>query len=151
MINHYKNKWKYFKFILNHFSGFRYVSFLSFIYFLYIKLRTLFKEFKLEKIMGFRNPQNCHSLEEIRNEIDKIDEHIISLFAERHKYVEAIVRFKHDKDAIIAQERKDQVILQRKNWAEEKGLNADTFERIYTLLINSNIKHEMELLKLKNI
>ncbi len=100
--------------------------------------------------MGFKTPEDCQSLEEIRNEIDKIDEHIISLFSERHKYVEEIVRFKHDKDAIIAQERKNQVILQRKIWAGSKGLNADTFEKIYTLLVNSNIEHEMELLKIKN-
>ena len=100
--------------------------------------------------MAFKTPENCQSLEEIRNEIDKIDEHIISLFSERHKYVEEIVRFKHDKNAIIARERKDQVIIQRKKWAESKGLNADTFEKIYTLLVNSNIEHEMELLKMKN-
>lgn len=99
--------------------------------------------------MQFKNPKECQSLEEVRHEIDKIDEHIISLFSERHKFVEEIVRFKHDKDAIIAQERKEQVILQRKNWAELKGLNARTFEKIYTLLIDSNIQHEMELLKLK--
>lgn len=99
--------------------------------------------------MEFKAPKNCQSLEEIRNEIDKIDEHIITLFSERHKYVEEIVRFKHNKDAIIAQERKDQVINQRKKWAESKGLNAVTFEKIYTLLVNSNIEHEMELLKIK--
>ncbi len=99
--------------------------------------------------MDFKNPKDCQSLEEVRNEIDKIDEHIISLFSERHKYVEEIVRFKHDKDAIIAQERKDQVILQRKNWAAKSGLNADTFEKIYTLLVESNIQHELELLKSK--
>ncbi|WP_319509459.1 chorismate mutase [uncultured Draconibacterium sp.] len=100
--------------------------------------------------MGFKDPGECNSLEEIRNEIDKIDEHIVLLFAERHKYVEAIVRFKNDKDAIIAQERKDAVIQQRRKWAEEKGLNADVFEQVYTLLVESNIKHEMELLKIKN-
>lgn len=101
--------------------------------------------------MIFKKPKDCHSLEEVRNVIDNIDEHIISLFAERHKYVEEIVRFKNDKNAVIAQERKEQVILDRKNWAAEKGLNADTFEKIYTILIDSNIKHELELLKLKNI
>ena len=99
--------------------------------------------------MGFKDPKDCQSLEEVRNEIDKIDEFIISLFSERHKYVEEIVRFKHDKDAIIAQERKDLVILQRKNWAASSGLNADTFEKIYTLLVDSNIQHELELLKSK--
>ena len=99
--------------------------------------------------MGFKDPKNCTSLEEVRSEIDKIDKHIISLFAERHKYVEEIVRFKHDKNAIIAQERKDHVILQRKSWAAENGLNATTFEKIFTLLVDSNIQHELELLKSK--
>ena len=99
--------------------------------------------------MILKEAKDCQSLEEVRNEIDKIDEHIISLFSERHKYVEAIVRFKNDKDAIIAQERKEQVIMDRKNWAANKGLNADTFEKIYTLLVESNIEHEMELLKTK--
>ena len=99
--------------------------------------------------MVVKNPKDCNSLEEVRNEIDKIDEHIISLFSVRHQFVEEIVRFKNDKDAIIAQERKEQVILQRKKWAESKGLNADTFEQIYTLLVESNIKHEMKLLKIK--
>jgi isochorismate pyruvate lyase len=100
--------------------------------------------------MEFRNPDECTTLKDIRNEIDKIDEHLINLFAERHKYVEAIVRFKNDKDAIIARERKEQVILQRKKWAQSKGLNEDTFEKIYTLLINSNIEHEMKLLNFKH-
>jgi len=100
--------------------------------------------------MIIKDTKECNSLEEVRNEIDKIDEYIISLFSVRHKFVEEIVRFKHDKEAIIAQERKEQVILQRKKWAESKGVNADTFEKIYTLLVESNIKHEMELLKIKN-
>ena len=99
--------------------------------------------------MILKNPKDCESLKEVRNEIDKIDKHIISLFSERHKYVEEIVRFKHDKQAVIAQERKDQVILQRKNWASVNGLNPDTFEKMYRLLIDSNIKHELELLKTK--
>lgn len=101
------------------------------------------------KIKDFKNPKNCKSLQEVRNEIDKIDEYIISLFSERHKYVEEIVRFKNDKDAVIAQERKDKVILQRKNWAAQSGLNAATFEKIYRLLVDSNIKHELEILKSK--
>ena len=100
--------------------------------------------------MELKNPKDCQSLEDVRDEIDKIDEHILSLFSERHKYVEEIVRFKNDKNAIIAQERKDQVILQRKEWAAQMGLNPETFEKMYILLVESNIAHEMQLLKSKN-
>jgi isochorismate pyruvate lyase len=96
-----------------------------------------------------KKPNDCKTLEEIRKEIDKIDKQIISLFADRHKYVEEIVKYKHDEAGVVAQERKNQVIGQRREWAKEKGLNPDTFEKIYTLLVDSNIEHELEILKLK--
>ncbi len=100
--------------------------------------------------MNTKSPQDCNSAEEIRTEIDQIDTRILELFALRHKYVEEIVRFKTDKVGIIAQERKDMVIQQRKDWAEKNGLNPVTFAKIYELLIDSNIEHELKLLKEKN-
>jgi isochorismate pyruvate lyase len=99
--------------------------------------------------MNLKEPEKCISAEEIRNEIDKIDRQIIELFTIRHKYVEEIVRFKNDETGIIAQERKDQVIQLRKKWAEENGLHGETFARMYSILIETNIKHEMEILKQK--
>ena len=99
--------------------------------------------------MDFKNPENCSSAEDIRNEIDKIDKQIISLFSKRHKYIEEIVRFKQDESKIEALDRKEQVIQQRKDWAKNNGLDAETFKKIYTLLIESNIKHELKILKSK--
>ena len=100
--------------------------------------------------MNLTHPKKCTSAEEIRNEIDKIDKQIIELFAERHKYVEEIVRFKKDEEGVIAQERKHRVIVDRGEWAGKLGLDADTFEKIYQILIENNIKHELKLLKRKN-
>jgi isochorismate pyruvate lyase len=97
--------------------------------------------------MSVKKPGECKSAEEIRNEIDRIDRQIISLFSERHTYIEEIVKFKHDENGIVAQERKEKVINQRKTWAAESGLNPETFKEIYTLLVESNIKHEMKILK----
>ena len=100
--------------------------------------------------MNIKNPQDCNSVEDVRAEIDRIDKQILSLFAERHKYVEEIVRFKTDEVGIVARERKELVIEQRKNTARELGLNPVTFEKIFELLIDSNIEHELKLLKEKN-
>lgn len=100
--------------------------------------------------MNVKRPEECTSPEQIRNEIDKIDEQIISLFSKRHLYVEEIVKYKNDENEIIASDRKEQVIRQRRDWAASQGLNAKTFEQIYTLLIENNIQHEMELLTKKN-
>ncbi|MDD4143254.1 MAG: chorismate mutase [Prolixibacteraceae bacterium] len=99
--------------------------------------------------MKLKKPEECLSLEDVRNEIDKIDKSIISLFSERNKYVEEIVRFKYDSVSIIAEARKNQVIRQRRKWAEERGLDAETFEKIYELLIESNIKQELKIFKTK--
>ncbi len=98
-----------------------------------------------------KEPKDCISAEEIRNEIDYLDRQIMELFAIRHKYVEEIVRFKNDENGVIAQERKNQVILQRKKWAVELGLHGNTFAEMYTLLIETNINHELELLKKKKL
>jgi isochorismate pyruvate lyase len=99
--------------------------------------------------MKLKHPEECNSAEEIRNEIDKIDKEIIFLFSKRHSYVEEIVKFKNDTEEIIASERKLQVINQRREWAANLGLDAKTFEKIYTLLIDHNIQHEMRLLNRK--
>ena len=101
-------------------------------------------------MINLKRPENCVSAEEVRNEIDKIDHQIMVLFGERHKYVEEIVRFKNDEESIIAHDRKKQVIEDIRNWAVENGLDPDTFEKMYYLLIENNIKRELEILKLKN-
>lgn len=99
--------------------------------------------------MNRKNPVKCNSVDEIRTAIDQIDREIFLLFAERHKYVEEIVKFKTDEEGVVARERKIKVIQQRIEWAEELGLNPATFKEIYQLLIESNIKHELKLLKAK--
>lgn len=99
--------------------------------------------------MDLKKPEDCLSAEDVRNEIDKIDHQIMMLYGERHKFVEGIVRFKHDEESIIAHDRKKQVLHDRRKWAEENGLDADTFEKMYILLIENNIKRELEILNKK--
>ena len=99
--------------------------------------------------MNLKKPKDCTSAKEVRNEIDKIDHQILILYGERHKYIEEIVRFKEDEEGIIAHDRRKQVLRDRRKWAEENGLDADTFEKMYTLLIENNISRELEILKSK--
>lgn len=88
-------------------------------------------------------------MEEIRNQIDRIDQQIIQLFAKRSEYVHAIVKFKTDEISVVAQERKDLVIKQRGEWAEQSGLDKLTFSDMFTRLLQQNISEEMELLNKK--
>jgi isochorismate pyruvate lyase len=91
----------------------------------------------------------CTNIDAVREQIDLIDAEIISLFALRNKYVHEIVRYKSDEESIIAINRKNEVIKQRGEWALQNGLNKQTFEDIYRILIDSNIQVEMELLNKK--
>lgn len=88
-------------------------------------------------------------MNEVREEIDKIDQQIIALFSKRMKYVDEIVRFKQDEEGVIAAARKDQVLQNRARWAEEKGLDPEVFQQMYSLLIEKNIQHELALLNQK--
>lgn len=92
-----------------------------------------------------KNAENCENIQEIRNEIDGIDQQILELFKLRLDYVSEIVKFKSDADEIIALERQLEVFGQRREWAEQLGLNPDLIENIYRTLINWNLQKEMEI------
>jgi len=97
--------------------------------------------------MDLKKPNECSTLEEVRAQIDKIDEEIIQLLSIRHKYVEEVVHYKNDEEGVIAAARKQQVLEQRAKWAAEKGADPETIKMLYALLIDRNIQHELKLLR----
>lgn len=95
--------------------------------------------------------QACKSIQEIREAIDVIDQEIVKLFSLRHEYVKEIVKFKSgDEDEIIAKDRKELVLKQRKAWAEEMGLDGEMMEAVFTLLIDKNIQIQFDIHKSNN-
>ena len=92
-----------------------------------------------------KKPEDCENIQDIRNAIDRIDIKIIQLFAERDVYVREIVKFKADEKGIVAQERKDHVIRKRREWAAEKGLDPDLFEKLFRLVIDKNIQIQFDI------
>jgi chorismate mutase len=94
-----------------------------------------------------KSPSECNCKEEIRHQIDLIDQEIIALFAKRFEYVREIVKYKNDMESVIAQDRKNHVITERGKWAEAHGLDKEIFEQIYRFLVDHNIGKEMEILE----
>ena len=92
-----------------------------------------------------KSPSECNSKEEVRLYIDEIDKEIIELFGQRFRYVSEIVKFKDDHESVIALDRKNHVIKARGEWAEEHGLDKETFEQIYRFLVDHNIEKELEI------
>lgn len=95
-----------------------------------------------------KKAKKCESIEEIREQIDLIDQNIILLFAKRYEFVKEVVKFKDKtEDAIIANERKELVIKQRSEWAESYGLDKKAFAELFRFLVDHNISKEMKILK----
>jgi isochorismate pyruvate lyase len=93
---------------------------------------------------------NCGSIEEIRNEIDRIDQEIISLLGDRFQYVKAIVQFKEPTQAgIVAMDRYNAVIESRRQLAEKAGLNPDLVEKVYREIMNHFIDEELKIVNSK--
>jgi len=97
-----------------------------------------------------RSPQNCTSIEEIREAIDMIDEKVITLLGERYQYVKEVVRFKEPtEESIIAKGRFNAVIFSRRRMAEEQGLDPDLIEKIYRELLTHFIDEELKMIRKK--
>lgn len=94
-----------------------------------------------------KKPEDCSSIAEIREEIDKIDRSILELMAKRQEYVEEIVKYKTDSTSVIARERQLKVYSDRRKWAAELGLSPDFIELLFKHLVQHNIERELKLLK----
>ncbi len=97
-----------------------------------------------------KTPKACENIREIRDALDKIDLEIIRLFGLRNNYVKEIVKFKTGDEAIIASERKEFVLRQRKAWAEESGLDPELMEGVFRLLIEKNIQIQFDIYNKKD-
>jgi len=97
-----------------------------------------------------KDRKDLKNIQEIRNEIDKIDHEILKLFGERNRCVEEIVQFKKDKSQVVAKTRQEELFAVRRKWAREFNLDPNLFERIYKMLIENNIQKQMEFLEKKS-
>lgn len=86
----------------------------------------------------------CNSLEEVRENIDKIDDSIIRLIAERGNYVVQASAFKKNEEGVKAQNRVDSVIDKARNKAKEYGANPDMVEALYREMISRFVNMELD-------
>jgi len=89
-------------------------------------------------------PAQCTGMVDIRDEIDLLDSAIIQLIGKRYQYVQAAAKFKTSETAVRAPERFKAMLLQRREWALEQGLNPDVIEKLYSDLVSYFIQEEME-------
>ena len=91
-----------------------------------------------------RKPGDCRDMQDIRAEIDRIDQRVIDLLGERFAYVQAASRFKTSATSVRAPERFKAMLEQRRIWAREVGLDPDVIANLYRELVNYFIEEEMK-------
>lgn len=90
------------------------------------------------------SPEQCQGMNDIRSEIDLIDQMIIRLIGRRSQYVLAAAKFKTSATAVRAPERVKIMLEQRRQWAEQEGLKPDIIEHMFADLVNHFIEEEMQ-------
>ncbi len=87
--------------------------------------------------------KKCASLEEVRDEIDKIDDQILELIAKRKDMVKQAANFKHSVEEIKADERIDHVIDKVRHKALVLGVSPNMVTDIYRQMIEDMVETEI--------
>lgn len=92
--------------------------------------------------------KQCKTLQEARDEIDKVDYDIVSLIAARNEYIKQIAHFKDSIDEVKAQDRIDDVISRVRTQAISLGLSPNLINDLYIRMIDAMV--ESEIAEFKN-
>ena len=89
-------------------------------------------------------PEACETMVDVRQGVDALDRALVTLLAERQRYMEAAARIKPNRDAVFDQARIDDVVAKVLAASETAGLSADIAEPVWRLLIDRCIAHEFD-------
>jgi isochorismate pyruvate lyase len=95
---------------------------------------------------NIRRPAECASMEHVRAEIDRLDNALVDLMAERFGYVERAWQLKTQPAEARVPWRVQQVIDRVRARAGERGLSPELVEAIWRQMIGWFIQYEEEKL-----
>jgi len=87
----------------------------------------------------------CASLDEVRENIDRLDRALVPLLLERRGYVRAAAAFKTDAAHVAAPDRVERVVAHVRALATEVGGSPDFIEHLYRGMIATYIADELRL------
>ena len=100
-----------------------------------------------DRIMAPRKPKDCRTMEEVRAEIDRIDQALVDLIGERFSYVDRAWQLKRSPAEARVPWRIQQVIDKVRTRAAEQGLPPELAEALWRQMIGWFIQYEEEKLQ----
>jgi len=93
------------------------------------------------------NMADCETIEEVRENINRIDREIVELISQRSSYVLQAAKFKKTTQDVKAPARVEEIILKVRGLAVENDFDPDIVEKIYRTMIACFIEYELEVHK----
>lgn len=88
----------------------------------------------------------CNSLDDVRENIDKIDIELVNLIAKRSKFVSQAAQFKKSTTEVLATDRVNTIISKVRTLAEQADLDPAITEKIYRAMIKAFTEQELNAL-----
>ena len=87
--------------------------------------------------------KKCSTLDEARDAIDKVDEEIVKLIAQRNDYIKQIAHFKTTIKEVKAEDRIADVISKVRQQAIELDLSPNLINDLYVRMIDGMVESEI--------
>lgn len=95
--------------------------------------------------------KKCNSLEEVRTEIDLLDEKIVELISERSHYIRQAAAFKNSVDEVKAEDRIDYILQKLRHKAIQLEVSPNMITDLYKIMIDEMVETEIAELRNKDV
>jgi len=87
--------------------------------------------------------KDCHTLEEVRIEIDKIDEKIVGLISQRSHLIRQAASFKNSVEEVKAKDRIEFILQRVRHSAIESDVSPNMISELFTIMIDEMVETEI--------
>jgi isochorismate pyruvate lyase len=94
-----------------------------------------------------RRPEDCHSKQDIREEINRVDGQLVAQLAERFAYVRRMAELKNDPGEALVPARVEEVLDRVAAAARDAGFDETLARELWRRLIDWNIAFERETIE----
>lgn len=87
--------------------------------------------------------KKCDSLEEVREEIDLIDDKLVKLISQRSHIIRQAATFKNSVDEVKAEDRIDFIMQRVRHRAIELNVSPNMISELFTIMIDEMVETEI--------
>jgi isochorismate pyruvate lyase len=93
--------------------------------------------------ININNATSCQTMAEVRHEIDRLDQMLVALMAERQSFMDAAARLKGNRNLVRDEARIEDVMVKVAVQAKGAGLSLAIAEPVWRTMMDRCIAYEM--------